>query len=327
MNSKTSFSIGIDLGGTKVAAGLIDQHGHIVEHTKIPVEMQREGSVQATQRRVLNLMADLAEDFKKRYPKECTGRHFKGVGLASAGPLNAESGILIHPVNYPGWKIYPIQKNLRQELHRRKFKAPVYFQNDAIAAALAESWVGAAQSLQTFAVVTVGTGIGSGVIFKGLPCQTHGMGSEFGHTLINIEKIKSDPIHFLNHSVEGIASGTGLLRRAREQGFNGKSVEELVMALDSGDKHYRDLFDDMAWAIALLCFNLSIGFRLEKILLSGGLLKIKHLFLEPLRAHYSLLINQFNKSFKAPIQVARGGTKAGVIGAAYLPYLEKNPDL
>jgi glucokinase len=316
-----SFTIGLDLGGTKVAAGLVDHKGALLDHIKVPVEMGRESSPLVTQKRVMALMADLAHDFKKRFPKETSGAVFKGVGLASAGPLNAETGKLIHPVNFPGWKVYPIQENLTKELHRRSLKAPVYFQNDAIAAALAESWVGAAKGLKTFAVVTVGTGIGSGVLVHGKPCHTKGMGSEFGHTVVDFQKLKAEPNKLNQCTVEGVASGTGLLRRAHEMGFNGKSVEELVMAYENGEKRYQVLFDDMAWALAVLCYDLSVGFHLEKILFSGGLLKIKHLFFEPMKAHYVQLIQQFNKSFEAPLQIAKGGTHAGVIGAAYLPHL------
>jgi glucokinase len=323
MSSKTkkSFTIGIDLGGTKVAAGLVDQNGKLLDHVKVPVEMHRESSPELTQKRVMSLMGDIANDFKRRFPKECSGSQFKGVGLASAGPMNVETGKLINPVNYPGWKIYPIQANLKKELQKRKFNVPVFFQNDAMAAALAESWVGGAKGLQTFAVVTVGTGIGSGVIVHGRPCHTHGMGSEFGHTLLDIQKLKAHPDKLSHCTAEGIASGTGLQRRAKEMGFEGSSVEELVLAMDKGETQYNELFDDMAWAIAGLCYNLSIGFHVEKILFSGGLLKIKHLYFEQMKKHYSHLIRQFNKSFEAPLQVAKGGTHAGVIGAAYLPYL------
>lgn len=321
MSAKRSFTIGLDLGGTKVAAALVDHRGEILDHVKVPVEMGREKSATQTQKRVLSLMADIAHDLKKRFPKETSGSLFKGIGLASAGPMNVDTGKLIHPVNFPGWKIYPIQENLTKELHRRKLKTAVYFQNDAIAAALAESWVGAAKGLQTFAVVTVGTGIGSGVLVHGKPCHTKGMGSEFGHTVVDFQKLKENPDKLHHCTVEGIASGTGLLRRAHEMGFTGGSVEELVLALENGATHYQVLFDDMAWALAVLCYDLSVGFHLEKILFSGGLLKIKHLFFEPMRAHYVQLIQQFNKSFEAPLQIAKGGTHAGVIGAAYLPHL------
>lgn len=318
---KVQYTIGLDLGGTKLAGALVRSDGKIIDFTKVPVDMKREGSPAKTQKRVLNLMADICLDFRQRYPKECSLAHFAGVGLASAGPLNAATGTLIHPVNFPGWKIVPIRDLLDKQLKSVGFKTNVHFQNDAIAAALAEGWCGGARGLLSYAVVTVGTGIGSGVIFQGQPCHTKGMGSEFGHTIADYKGLMNKPEQLSHHTVEGIASGTALLRRAKDMGFKGSSVEELVAAYEQGQHQYKILFQEMAWALAVLCYDLSIGFRLERILLSGGLIKIKKLYLEELKSNYKTLVRQFNPSFIAPIQIAKTKNQAGVLGAAWLPYL------
>lgn len=320
MKKKTTFSIGLDLGGTKLAAALVNSKGEIIEATKVPVTMAADGSALKTQKRVLNLMGDLTADFKRRYPSECGPRHFVGVGLASAGPLNAESGTLIHPVNFPGWKIVKIRDLLAQELKRRKFKTTVHFQNDAIAAALAEGWIGGAKGMKSYAVITVGTGIGTGVIFQGRPCQTHGMGSEFGHLIFSGSELKGDLSTRRFHTIEGVASGTGLQNRARALGFEGHSVEDIVHALKSGNTKLAPLFDDMALALATLAYNLSIGFNLEGLFLSGGLLKIKSLYLKQTTEIYRKLIRDFNPAFECKLQTAKTDTRAGVIGASHLPY-------
>ena len=121
-------------------------------------------------------------------------------------------------------------------------------------------------------------------------------------------------------TVEGIASGTGLIRRARELGFKGGSVEELVA---SQDPQFQPLFADMSWALACLCYNLSIGYNLEKIFLSGGLIKIKGLFFNDLRLHYKTLIKQMNPLFECKIEIAKTKNHAGVTGAGYLPYISQ----
>lgn len=319
IKSKESYTIGIDLGGTKLAIGLVDEKGGIIETTKIPVEMNREGNPTKTQERIINLMADLCVDLKKRYPLEF--KKFKGVGLASAGPLNVETGTLINPVNFPGWKTVKIQEKLSKALLKRGFKHPVFFQNDAVASALAEGWCGGAQKLKSYAVVTVGTGIGTGVIFQGRSVHTHGMGSEFGHLIVDYKDLQNDK-NLHKHTVEGIASGTGLLKRAKAMGFQGSSVEELVHALQSGAKEYQPLFNDMKWALASICYNLSIGFNLEKILISGGLIKIKELYFDDMKQIYSDLVQQMNPAFKCKIEIAKTKNYAGVIGAAYLPYMK-----
>ena len=174
--------------------------------------------------------------------------------------------------------------------------------------------------MNSFAVVTVGTGIGSGVIFQGRPCQTKGAGSEFGHMLVDLTQLRdeSDPQSF--STVEGFASGTGLIRRAQKLGFTGQSVEELI-ALKG--RKFDFLFEDMAWALSVLCYNLSVGFNLDGIFLSGGLIKIQNYFFKSMTTHYQKLIRGFNQSFECPIKIARARNQAGVLGAAYLPWNEK----
>jgi len=313
-----TYTIGLDLGGTKLAAALLNGKGEMLDFIKVPVDMKREGSAVKTQKRVIGLMADIVLDFKHRFPRETSGAGFKGVGLASAGPLNTEEGKLINPVNYPGWKVVPIRDLLQEEIHKKKFKSKVYFQHDATAAALAEGWIGGAQGLSSFAVITIGTGVGTGLIFNGLPAQSRGMGSEYGHTIVDIQRLQMVPDKIHHCTVEGLASGTGLLRRAQELGFQGESVEELTVLKD---KKYEVLYKDMAWALACLCYNLSIGYNLEKIFLSGGLIKIRELYLKDLKHHYRHLIRQVNPAFECKIEVAQTKNHAGVIGAGYLPYL------
>jgi len=313
-----SYTIGLDLGGTKLAAALLNNKGEMMDFIKVPVDMKREGSATKTQKRVIGLMTDIAMDFKNRYPKETSGKNFLGIGLASAGPLNAEEGLLTNPVNYPGWKIVPIRDLLQKSVLAQGFKTKVYFQHDATAAALAEGWVGGAQKMASYAVVTVGTGVGSGVIFNGMPAQSRGRGSEYGHTIVDFKKLQEHPDKLHHCTVEGVASGTGLLRRAKELGFEGSSVEELVAAKDA---KYQVLYKDMSLALACLCYDLSIGYNLEKIFLSGGLIKIKNMYFPEMKAHYKSLIRQFNPDFECKIDIAKTKNTAGVLGAGYLPYL------
>lgn len=318
MKQKQTYTIGFDLGGTKLASALLNRQGDILDFIKVPVDMRRENSPAKTQKRLIEVMADIAMDFKNRFPKETSRTSFAGIGLASAGPLNAEEGKLIHPVNYPGWKIVPIREMVENEVRGRGFKTKVHFQHDATAAALAEGWVGGAQNLISYAVVTVGTGVGTGVIFQGRPCQTRGMGSEWGHAIVDFKGLQQHPDRLHHYTVEGTASGTALVRRAKELGFHGNSVEDLVAAKDP---KFQALFDEMAWALACLCYELSIGYNLDKIFLSGGLIKIRQLYLKQLRDHYQKMIRQMNPAFECKIEIAKTQNQAGVLGAGYLPYL------
>lgn len=325
------YSVGIDLGGTKVLAALVDPDGNIVKQSRRPTvppwlaeQDPSKGShvLSPTEIKkhiayVIFAMADAAVEVMSDIKKdECIG-----VGLASAGPMNIEKGTLEYPSNFKGWKIVPIVELLEKELRVRGVRASVHFQNDAIASALGEGWIGRARSCHTYAVVTVGTGIGSGVIFNGKPAQSGGMGSEWGHVLVNIPGIAGDPDSFAERSVEGIASGTGLIRRARARGFKGNTTADLADAARSGNKVALDLFSDCSEALASLMYSLSLGFHPQKFVISGGMLKIRELYLPRAIKLYKELITRKNPNFKAPVEIAQLGTEAGVIGAAYLPYL------
>lgn len=325
------YTVGIDLGGTKVLAALVDPHGNILKQSRRPTvppwlaeQDPSKGShvLSATEIKkhiayVIFAMADAAVEVMSDIKKdECVG-----IGLASAGPMNIEKGTLEYPSNFKGWKIVPIVELLEKELRVRGVRSAVHFQNDAIASALGEGWIGRARNCHTYAVVTVGTGIGSGVIFNGKPAQSGGMGSEWGHVLVNIPGIKEDPDSFAERSVEGIASGTGLIRRARARGFKGNTTADLAEAARTGNKVAQELFSDCSEALASLIYSLSLGFHPQKFVVSGGMLKIRELYLPRAITLYRELINRKNPNFRAPVEIAQLGTEAGVIGAAYLPYL------
>ena len=310
-------TLGFDLGGTKLAAALVDSQGRILERVKLPIHLDRYPKPAQAQSHVIQMMVDIAVDLKRRFPKACSPTSLQGIGLASAGPMDVEKRLLVNPANFPGWRRVALPARLESSLEKSGIRARVHFQNDAMAAALAEGWVGSARTLQTYAVVTVGTGIGTGVILNRQPCQSRGAGSEFGHTLIDRNHLQFQNESLKSCSVEGLASGTALVRRAQSLGFKGHSVEELVHEMRP---RYRPLFDDMSWALAILCFNLSIGFHLEAIFLSGGLIKIQELYFPKTVKIYNQLINDFNPLFKARLSLAKTRNQAGLLGAAFLPW-------
>lgn len=315
MKSK-EFLIGLDLGGTKLAWTLISTQGREEFFKSEPLNISHIDDPKKSQRQVISLMAKAVRECVEYVQKNKMGR-VVGLGLASAGPMNIEKGELIAPSNFKGWQKVAIVKLLKKELLKSKIKLAIAFQNDAMAASLGEGWLGAAKGLKSFAVVTVGTGIGTGVIFKGEPLQYKGMGGEWGLQIVDVSNIKinSDPFH---QCVEGIASGTALLRRAQEMGFQGKSTFDLVQEIKSGQAQYQKLFIDAARALAVLCFNLSLGFNLEKILFSGGIIQVKEFFWDVLLEEYERLISRRHQAFRAKIKIAKLDIKAGAIGAAYL---------
>ena len=119
-----------------------------------------------------------------------------------------------------------------------------------------------------------------------------------------------------------MASGTGILRRAREMGFTGDSVEALRAQIESGDGRFLALFDEAALALAMLCYNLSLGLHPDKILFTGGLMHMQEYFYPKMLALYRDLVAKY-PGFRASVGRAKLGFRAGVIGAARLPLLGK----
>ena len=327
---KKKYTIGVDLGGTKVLAALVDEKGNVVRSARRPTvppwmseQDPRKGSHILSTADVKKHIAYTIKAMTEAV-EECLGvdiDDLAGIGLASAGPMNIIKGTLEYPSNFKGWKIVPLVKLLEDSLKARGVDFPIAFQNDAMAASLAEGWVGRARGCNTFAVITVGTGIGTGVIFNGKPAQSAGMGSEWGHILVNSHGIGADVDRFYERSVEGLASGTSLIRRANARGFVGGSSSDLARAADKGDLLAIELFRDCSEALACLFYSLSLGFHPEKFVVSGGLLAIRKHFLPRAIKIYRELITRKNPKFKADIEIAELGTMAGVIGAAYLPHI------
>lgn len=332
--TKNIYTIGIDLGGTKVATALVDHTGkphaearratvpsdlaHLNPRNLTPNPSAKD--VRKHIQYVIDSIVSAVEEVASHAPRNAV---IGGIGLASAGPMNIERGTLNHPSNLIGWKVVPIIDLLTKRLQQKKIHAPLGFQNDAIAAALGEGWTGRAAECQTYAMITVGTGIGTGVILNGRPAQSRGMGSEWGHVLARTEGLLDDRNNFYERTIEGLASGTGLIRQARKLGFNG-GMHDLARAAEDRDAMALQLFRGAAEALAAIFFNLSIGFHPEIIVISGGMLEIRKYFLPEASALYRDLMREHYPDFITPIKIAKLSTRAGVIGAARLPHLRLN---
>lgn len=328
------YTIGIDLGGTKVAAALVDASGKILkeaQHETVPphfkdsdprkLENPSPGDVKKHIAYVIGAMAEAAADCASGLSKK-EMKDLVGIGLASAGPMNIGKGEIIDPSNFRGWKKVPIVRLLEKQITKHGLKHAVAFQNDAIAAALGEGWIGTAKGKNTYVCITVGTGIGTGVILNGRPAQSNGMGSEWGHTIANALDFSSAAKTPFDREVEGMASGTGLVRQGHLRGLKFETAHELAAAARAGNREALQLFKQGSEALAGLFYTLSMGFNPDVFAVSGGMLAIKDLFLPQAIELYEQAICVKYPSFKRPIKVSKLGVKAGVVGAARLPRLE-----
>jgi len=200
------FFAGVDLGGTNVKVGVVDNLGRPVSWLSIPTET-RKGAADTTRRMgaaVKQAIRDAAVDLAD----------VVHVGLGSPGTMDIPAGKLVNPVNLKGrgWKGYPIRDRLKA--HSGK---PVAFANDAAAAAYGEFWIGSGRNFHSMVLLTLGTGIGCGIIVGGVSIDgEHSHGAECGHIIIDCAEDArvcgcGQPGH-----LEAYASATGLIKRTEE---------------------------------------------------------------------------------------------------------------
>src|SRR3989338_1901375 len=286
--------IGIDLGGTKIAAALATPDGKIVTDVNIPTEAQK-GKKQ------------VIDNLKKAVYTLIRGQKVKisCLGLGVPGPILYEKGIVIEPPNLPGWKQVNLKKILEKE-----FKVPVHLDNDANCAALAEAFFGAGQKARHFIYMTISTGIGGGIIVdRKIYRGAIGAAGGFGHMVLDSKGYVCGCGNVV--CLEALASGSAIKKRA---GMDAISVE---LAARQGDKKAQKVIAVTAHYLAVGIANLVNIFNPELVILGGGVSKMRELLLTPIRKEFKdYALSLPAKSVK--IVRAKLGTKSGVLGAVAL---------
>lgn len=286
--------IGIDLGGTKIAAALATPSGKILTDVNIPTEAHK-GKKQ------------VIENLKKAVHTLIKGQKtdISCIGIGVPGPILYEKGIVIEPPNLPGWKRVNLKKVLEKE-----FKVPVHVDNDANCAALAEAFFGAGKKARHFIYITISTGIGGGIIIdRKIYRGAIGAAGEFGHMIIDSKGFTCGCGNI--GCFEALGSGTAIRKRA---GMDAISVE---LAARQGDKKAIHVIEETAHYLAIGIANLVNIFNPELVILGGGVSKMRELLLTPIRKEfkkYALTLPA--KSVK--IVRAKLGADSGVLGAVAL---------
>jgi glucokinase len=215
--------LGIDVGGTNIKFGLVDDLGRTVAQHKIPTEQQR-GPADAM-RRSAQVIAELASQLRLEL------RDIAAVGLATPGTMDISKGILLQPHNLPAWWNFPIRDCLARECGK-----PVSFANDANAAAFGEFWVGSGSEFHSIAMFTLGTGVGGGIIIGGMSIDgENSAGSELGHSIIDYNDDARMCGCGQRGHLEAYASGKSVVRRAEEGIARGEpsSISDRIAAGDT----------------------------------------------------------------------------------------------
>jgi glucokinase len=307
--------IGIDLGGTNIKAAAIAKTGEIIAKAEWSTESEK--GVDHVVSRLEQISYHVAEAAGWKWAE------VTGVGLGLPGFLDFSTGVVEQAVNL-GWRNIPIISLLSE-----KMGVPVYFDNDANAAALGEAWVGSGQGFKDVILVTIGTGIGGGIIINGeIQRGTNGMAGEIGHIamawragrLCNCGKVGC---------LETISSATAILRSAKEVVANVSGTRLSQFPLDllttrdvidiarSGDEVAAAIVREAMETLGIALSHLGNSLNPQRIVIGGGVSKAGDILFDSIK-------NGFKKGAlqrvieACEIVPASLGNDAGVIGAAKL---------
>lgn len=309
--------VGIDIGGTTIKMAFITTTGEIEHKWEIPTNVENQGE---------QITPDIARAIEVKLKElNLEKNQLIGIGIGAPGPVQMDAGLIYEAVNL-GWKDYPLKDELEKEIG-----LPVAVDNDANLAALGEMWKGAGDKAKDVVVVTLGTGVGGGIITNGhIIHGTNGAGGEIGH-ITSIPEGGAPCNCGKNGCLETVASATGIVRQALEQIDNhydsilSRNLKEqgLLTAKDVfdaarvGDSFALQIVDQTAFHLGLALANLSNGVNPEKIVLGGGVSRAGDILLASVKEYFSRFAFP-RVSIGAEFSIATLGNDAGVIGGAWM---------
>ncbi len=297
----------LDVGGTKIAAGLVDPDGTIVHRGQRPTPRGDAESVWAA---VESLLTELQAD---------ADGTVTAVGISSAGPVDLPGGT-VSPVNIAAWRRFPIVQRTADVTG-----VPVRLGGDAVCMAMAEWWLGAGRGAQFMLGMVVSTGIGGGLVLDGAPY--HGRTGNAGH----VGHVVVEPDGPLcpcggRGCVEMVASGPHLARWAHAHGWQAPAdadAKALAEAAANGDPVGLRAFRRGAQALAAMLASVAAVCDLDLVVIGGGVAKAGDVLFDPLR---EALTTYAGMDFIRDLKVvpAELGGDAGLVGAAYLANLARS---
>lgn len=310
-------SIGIDVGGTNVKIALVDDKGSIIYSNSVPT--RAEMGYEYTVNNIKQAIYDLLKETK------LTAKEVEGIGFGFPGQVDYKEGIVRNAPNIPGWVDVPIAKIIEEEFH-----IPTKIDNDVRCAALGELNYGAGKGCENLICITIGTGIGSGLIFNGkLIRGASNAAGEIGHIKLQIH---DGPICGCGDTgcLEAFASGPAIVAMAEEYIKGGKSTKYreiangnpltpyiICEAAKSGDVVAQRIFSIIGEYIGVGMASVVNLLNPEKIIVGGGVADAGDLIIKPL---VDALRNRAMKIAGSTVKVvpAQLGNTAGVIGASIL---------
>lgn len=312
------FYIGIDLGGTNIAAGIVDENGAIIKKGSVPTGRTRPSG---------EIVEDMCSLVKRLMDETGINEsQVDSIGIGSPGIPDRKNGIIIYNCNL-GFRNVPIR-----QLMQRHFNLPVYLENDANCAAIAESVAGAAKGEPFAVAITIGTGIGGGVIIDNkLYTGFNGAGGELGHVVIQMD---GEPCTCGRKGCwEAYSSATALIRQTIRAARNNPQsvIHQLVngdldkvdakTAFDAarlGDETGRQVVEQYIEMLADGLANMINIFQPSVVVLGGGVSKEGENLLGPLREKVRRRTYCAEGVPNTRLVAAQMGNDAGIVGAAFI---------
>jgi len=291
--------LGLDIGGTKIAAGVVDADGTVAGFAVEPTDVERGPD---------DVLARLFELGRRAAGGSRDG--LAGVGIGCGGPLDPDRGLLLAPLHLPGWVDVPIT-----ELAEQALDLPAVLENDATAAAAAEHRFGAGRGMRNMVYLTLSTGVGGGVVLDGALFRgATGNGGELGHVTVDWHGRVCRGCG-RRGCLEAYASGTSIAERAQEEGMEIAGADEVAAAAAAGHPIAVKVWDETCEALACGITSLANLFEPDLVVIGGGVSRAGEQLLEPVRRLVAA------ESMHAPgvVRAALGET-VGVVGAAAVAF-------
>jgi glucokinase len=323
-----SFAIGVDLGGTNLRIAAVEEGGRLLESISTTTELALGRGF------VIQEMSDAIRNLARQF---VSTHKLLGIGVGIPGIIDLATGTLHAAANLPGWSNYPVRGELESRLG-----VPVLLENDANCAALGEKWLGAGTDVEDLCMITLGTGVGGGVVIDGKPWHgLIGMAGEIGHMTVFPE---GHPCVCGNYGcLEQYASATAIKRMALKAMENGQapglarcmeadsafSARTVFQCAMNGDATARAIFATAGRALGIALGNLINALNFPLYVVGGGMSRAWEAFSPALFAELRKRSIVFRAGESAAKQKstmvvpARLAGDAGLLGAARLPMIAK----
>ena len=292
--------LGIDIGGTYIKLGVVDDGGMISLRREVPIDRSGKETVMETLMRGIDeLLADSGLE----------AAAFEGIGVSSAGCIDTSKGCVAeNGGNIPNWSYTSVTGPLSE-----KYGIRATIANDGNCVALAEAWIGAAKGIKDVICIVLGTGIGGGIISGGRLIEgSHGFGGEIGHFPTHADLLMTGG-KWSSH-YETFASTAALVRRAEAAGKDWPGGRQIFEAAASGDKDALEILDGWTDEVAAGITGMVHIFDPEVVLIGGGVSAQEELLIKPVREK---VLKTVTPDMAAGLQIkaAALGNGAGMAGA------------